>query len=93
LLIGERLDFELVKDHDAEEVVSSEHGHPEFCSDGINVSQRVAVLSICLEVGHMDRPSLECNSGGDAVSPRRYGMPPDEIDELRRGVVERHSVV
>ena len=93
LLIGERLNFKLVEDNDAEDVISPEHGHAKFRADGIDVSLRVAVLGIRLEVGNMDRPSLQCDSRRDAVSPRGYGVAPDEIDQLRGGVVKGHPVI
>src|SRR5262249_2052082 len=61
----ERLDFELVEDDDAQDFVSAKHGHPKFGVDGIDVSQRVAVFVIRLEVSDVNRPFLECDSGRD----------------------------
>jgi hypothetical protein len=53
--VGERLNLELVKDDDTDDVVPSEHGHSEFRSDGINVSQRAPVLSIRADITWISR--------------------------------------
>src|SRR5262249_33698661 len=93
LLAGERLDYELVEDDDAEDLVAAKHGHPKFGVDLIDVSQRVAVFGIRLEVSDVNRPSLECDSGGDRMSPWGYGVAPDVIDRLRRRVVEGDPMI
>ena len=62
LLVGERLDLELVEDDDAKDVVTPEHRHAKLGPDRTDVLQGVTVLGIGLQVGNMNRPSLECCS-------------------------------
>ena len=59
MLVSERLDFEFVKDDDANDAVASEYRNAKFRANRVSVSQRVTILRICLEVRNMNRPSLE----------------------------------
>src|SRR5262249_40019703 len=93
LLVGERLDFELVEDDYAHDVIAPKHGNAELRADGIGVSQCIAVFRIRLQIRNMNRPSLERDSPRDAVAVGRDGMALDELDQLRGDVVARREVI
>jgi len=93
LLVGERLDFELVEDHHADDVVAPEHRNAKLGADGMGVSQRVTVLRIRLEVCDMNRSSLERDSARNAVASWRDRMVLDEIDEVSGDVVEGRPMI
>src|SRR5262249_10515423 len=93
LLVGERLDFELMEDHDADDVVATEHRNAKFGADRISVTPHIALLRIRLDVRNMNRPSLERDSRRNAMTPWCDGMVLDEIDQLRGDVVVRRAVI
>src|SRR5262249_50297292 len=93
LLVRERLDLELVKDDDADDVITSEHRNAKFRADWIAVSPRVAILRVCLKIRNMNRSSFERHSRGNAVASRCDGVALYEIDEFRGDVVERCPIV
>jgi hypothetical protein len=89
----ERLNFELVQDEHTEDVVSSEHGHSKFCSNGFDIAQRVFVFRVSLQVRDMDRSAVKRHPCVDGVPSRRDGMASDKLDQLFGGVVESDPVV
>jgi hypothetical protein len=93
LLFSERLNDEFVQDDDADEFISPEHRHSEFCSDGINIASDVVIFRIRLQVGYVYRPSFKRDSGRDGVTSRFDRMGVDEIDNLGRSVVESDRAI
>jgi hypothetical protein len=87
------LNFKLVQDEHTEDVVSSEHGHSEFCSNGFNITQRVFVFRVSLQVRDMDCSAVKRNPRGNGVSSRRDGMASDKVDQLFGGVVESDPMI
>src|SRR5262249_29320417 len=93
LLVGERLDFELVEDDDADNVVAPEHRNAKLGADRIDVTPRIAGLRIRLDIRNMNRSPLERDSPRNAVAAWRDGMALDEIDQPRGDVVVRRAVI
>src|SRR5262245_51751212 len=87
------MDFNLVEDDDAHDVIAAEHRNAQLGADGICVAQRIAVFRVTLEIRNVNRAPLECDSRRGAVAPWRNGMALDEVDELGGDVVEGRPAV
>src|SRR5262249_16146932 len=78
LLLVKRLDFELVQDDYAHDVIAPKHRNAKLRADRIRVAQCITVFRVCLKIRDMNRPSFERNSRGNAMAPWRDGMALDE---------------
>ena len=87
LLVGERLDLQLVDRDDPHQGVAPEHGDRHHRPDRVHVLYGVAILGIGLDIGDLHGSPLEGGSRRDAVPSRSDRVPIHELHELRRRVV------
>ena len=74
LLVGERPDFQVINDDDAEQFIAFEDRDAERRADRLEIRCFVGIFRIGLDIEDVDGPSLKRGAGGRAVPAGTIGI-------------------
>ena len=89
LLVGERPDFQVINDDDAEQFIAFEDRDAERRADRLEIRCFVGIFRIGLDIEDVDGPSFKCSAGRRAVAAGTIGIFLRPLLKIRRQIEAR----